>query len=678
MTSTILLKRSLLTSIPGSLANGEFAYTANGDVGYIGSNGVIVAIVGKRVPGTLTANQALVTNSTNMIDKIMMGDATVNTIANSSAVSLANSTVTFTITKPTAAQQSAPYVLLGNGFWTSYSTSAPGGTNTQVQFNDSGILGGVAGFTFDKSTNNMTLANTFTVGGVSVINSTAIQVGANVVLSQTTLFAGNSTINTTHTQTGLNLANSTITSNLQIGALNIGANVAVGTTTIFVGNSTVNAVENSTSITFANSTINSVLGTGSVAVGANVSGNSTAWFVGNTTANAYFNLGTVALANSTLSSNLQLGQLNIGGNVFVSTSTVFVGNSTVNGTFNSTNLALANSTVSSNLQLGQLNVGANVFVSTTTIFVGNSTVNAVENSTGITFANSTLVSNLQLGALNIGANTTVNTTTIFQGNSTVNAFFNSLTFAIANSTVTSNVQTGAVNMGANVTLNTTKLFIGNTTVNTNIVQTGLTVANSTFTSSLNPQALSVQDIVCSGNLTVSGTLTQIDATNLTVADPFIKLARNNAGVLLDIGFYGAYNDGAARFTGFAWDASALVYELFANTTIEPTTTVDTAGVGYIRATLKSYLNTGAFISSPTVTNITANSTVSSAIIANTLTLTTALASSYGGTGLTTIAAGDVLVGNSTNGFTAVTFVANKVFQSNGTVMLLSDLDGGVF
>ena len=53
------------------------AFTANGDVLYIGSNGGIVAIGGKRNPGTLTANQALVANSTSGIDKIIVANAAV-------------------------------------------------------------------------------------------------------------------------------------------------------------------------------------------------------------------------------------------------------------------------------------------------------------------------------------------------------------------------------------------------------------------------------------------------------------------------------------------------------------------------------------------------------------------------------------------------------------------------
>lgn len=70
----IQIKRSLTTAVPASLANGELAYTAAGDVLYIGSNSDIIAIGGKRNPGILTANQALVTNSTSWVNEIRVAN----------------------------------------------------------------------------------------------------------------------------------------------------------------------------------------------------------------------------------------------------------------------------------------------------------------------------------------------------------------------------------------------------------------------------------------------------------------------------------------------------------------------------------------------------------------------------------------------------------------------------
>jgi hypothetical protein len=68
MANKILIKRSLNTANATSLANGELAYSSNGDVLFIGANGAVVPIGGKRVPGTLTANQSIVVNANGFID----------------------------------------------------------------------------------------------------------------------------------------------------------------------------------------------------------------------------------------------------------------------------------------------------------------------------------------------------------------------------------------------------------------------------------------------------------------------------------------------------------------------------------------------------------------------------------------------------------------------------------
>lgn len=86
MANLIQIKRSLNTANPTSLANGELAFSANGDVLFIGSNSAVVPIAGKRTPGVLTANQALIANSSSAIDKIIVANAVVTTVtANGSA-----------------------------------------------------------------------------------------------------------------------------------------------------------------------------------------------------------------------------------------------------------------------------------------------------------------------------------------------------------------------------------------------------------------------------------------------------------------------------------------------------------------------------------------------------------------------------------------------------------------
>lgn len=102
-------------------------------------------------------------------------------------------------------------VLTSNGTATYWSTVSGGGggtvagSNTQVQFNDSGAFGASAGLVFDKAANNLTVSNTVIVG--------------------------NSTVNASHSATQLQVSNSTSTANLNPVSLTIGTAV-VNTTAV--------------------------------------------------------------------------------------------------------------------------------------------------------------------------------------------------------------------------------------------------------------------------------------------------------------------------------------------------------------------------------------------------------------------------------------------------------------
>jgi hypothetical protein len=234
---------------------------------------------------------------------------------------------------------------------------------------------------------------------------------------------------------------------------------------------------------------------------------------------------------------------------------------------------------------------------------------------------------------------------------------------VANST---GVHVGAAN-GISVSADAVGLTTGSTlTVNS----AGLHV-NST---------LSITDLSLSGNLTVLGTLTTIDTTNLTVQDSLIELANGNATTdILDIGLYGQFGSSGAKYTGLFRDATDGIYKLFTGSQTEPTTTVDTAAVGYTTATLQAFLTSGGLVSNATNLALTANATVNVSITANSLTLSTPLAVASGGLGLSTITTGAILVGNGSG--TATVLAAGTdgfVLQSNGTSVIYSSLDGGTF
>ena len=193
-------------------------------------------------------------------------------------------------------------------------------------------------------------------------------------------------------------------------------------------------------------------------------------------------------------------------------------------------------------------------------------------------------------------------------------------------------------------------------------------------------ALSITDLSLSGNLTVLGTLTTIDTTNLTVQDSLIELANGNSSTdILDVGLYGQFGSSGAKYTGLFRDATDGIYKLFTGLTVEPTTTVDTANASYATATLQAFLTSGGLVSNATHVAITANSTVNVSITANTLTLSTPLAVGSGGLGINSITSGAILVGNAAGAVTVLTVGTNgQVLQSNGSSVVYKTLDGGTF
>ena len=84
MAGTIQVKRSANTATPTALEFGELAWSSNGQVLHIGredgDTANLVALAGTRTPGTLTANQALVANSTSSINEIKAANVYFDTI----------------------------------------------------------------------------------------------------------------------------------------------------------------------------------------------------------------------------------------------------------------------------------------------------------------------------------------------------------------------------------------------------------------------------------------------------------------------------------------------------------------------------------------------------------------------------------------------------------------------
>ena len=190
------------------------------------------------------------------------------------------------------------------------------------------------------------------------------------------------------------------------------------------------------------------------------------------------------------------------------------------------------------------------------------------------------------------------------------------------------------------------------------------VSNNTITVGL------PANVTISGNLTVSGTTTTVSSTTVNVADSMLSLATGNGTQdVIDIGFYGLYDTSGSQdlYSGFFRDANdSGKWKLFKDNQAAPTTTVNTSGTGYSVATLVANLESAAV-----------------AITGGSITGITDLAVADGGTGLSAVAKGSVLVANSANTLTAVdgggsTDKMLLYTASSDTISWSNAIDGGTY
>ena len=100
-------------------------------------------------------------------------------------------------------------------------------------------------------------------------------------------------------------------------------------------------------------------------------------------------------------------------------------------------------------------------------------------------------------------------------------------------------------------------------------------SSSILTDNINANdTISTVHLTVSGDLTVNGTTTTVNSTDLNVADPIIYIGQSNSSNVLDLGIVGAFDDGTYQHTGLIRDASDGKWKLFSGVTTEPGTTVD--------------------------------------------------------------------------------------------------------
>lgn len=140
---------------------------------------------------------------------VRVGSGAANLTLTSSSLVIANSTVSLSITPPTAAQiANNSWFLNANGSW-GLVLFQPVGSDTQLQYNDGGAWGSSAGLTFNKTTTTLTIANTLSTGNLTAVTAS---------FANTLTVTGNSTFNSNVTMNAiLNLL--APTAGIEIGSL---------------------------------------------------------------------------------------------------------------------------------------------------------------------------------------------------------------------------------------------------------------------------------------------------------------------------------------------------------------------------------------------------------------------------------------------------------------------------
>ena len=228
MANLIQIKRSLTTATAPSLANGELAFTANGDHLFIGSNGASITIAGKFNPGVLTANQALVANGTSGIDRIITANAIITTLTANGSTGTAGQVL----------NSNGTVAYWANPASSSFTLAADSGSNDTFNTGETLTIAGGNGLTTTVSDNQITIdATAGTDGGLAsnstglfvvagsglVTNSTGVHVGSangiNVAADTVGLTTGSTlTVNSTgvHVNSALSITDLSLSGNLTV------------------------------------------------------------------------------------------------------------------------------------------------------------------------------------------------------------------------------------------------------------------------------------------------------------------------------------------------------------------------------------------------------------------------------------------------------------------------------
>ena len=722
--NTIQVRRSATNSITsllsgGSLAAGELAYTSNGVLLYIGdanSVGTPIRIGGQMNPGVLTANQALVANSTSAINRIIVANLSISTISANGelgtpgyvlATSGTSGNAYWTSSTGFGVDPFASYV------WTNTHTFSNSITFTQTIIGTAYNATKLGGLDAGQYANNDYLTTNFQLKGSALADNVATLTSYNTTNlggQPATYYAANSTLNNYYVNSA------SLPAFIAARAANSASYLGGQSASYFAANSALSNYTNTASLPafIASLPANS----------ANYLGGQVAtYFAANSALSNYQTTAGLAGNVATLTSysadrlNGQLPDYYTTNSALAgyisklpANNTAFVGVSPASSIVNSTSLS---STLSGYAALSGANFGVNsinaysyktgtgyggslgptttgAIVNTTHIAIGNSSVNGyiTANSTNVYFTGVAYNANV---AAYIG---TIAAADVPDRNEVVGLIYAASYGGATQSYVDTKASAAYTNAFNYASINHSLAIANSVTAYTNALADTLTRngtytgnnifggSTTTFTSNVIAANATFWNLNVSGNLNISGQLTTINSTELQIKDNSILLSDSQANSstytdAVDIIVYGQFgNTSNTWYSGLYRDSSASqgrtdfnlgVWKLFSaksgtgdnsisNSTVAAMTSTE-GDVNYKLGVLTAYLEPygvgGRFVANATSISITANSTVNVNISANSLVLSSPLAAVSGGTGINVYSVGDMLYAASTTSFTKI-------------------------
>jgi hypothetical protein len=343
-------------------------YLSNASI-YLGNIVLSEAAGGMSTTGNLAAAQIVASNSVTASNLIISGSANLGSVAN---LKIAGGTSGAVLQTDGT----------GNVSWGAKNDAA--GTNTQVQFNDAGIMGASSAFTFNRVTSTLnvtriagslttaaqpnitsvgTLASLSTSGNVRAVNtitSGILSVVGAVTFDDTLTLAGNANVGRLRSVSTVSAlgnivtdANLIVTSNATVGNLSTSGTITTGAINITTGiqttgNANIGNISVSGNVTTTNLTVTSNISVTGTSNTAAINANGAISANGVVSATAFSTVGTVT------ADDIQVGNVNSGENISA-TGNLTAGNITSLGTITAVSINVSGSSViTANSNVGNL------------------------------------------------------------------------------------------------------------------------------------------------------------------------------------------------------------------------------------------------------------------------------------------------------------------------------------